>query len=456
MGVNATDSSTSYTNAAYSTNGIAGMASGIDTESVVQSMLSNIQNKIDKQNQKKQQLEWKQEMYRTVIDDINSFQSKYFNLTSSSCIRLASFYDTMSTDVSSKAATVNAGSNAVDSDFDMQVAQLATNTSVSSSKVGSGDVSTSTAKADSFEYDRTVKIKVGDGSEISIDLKGATNDDVVSKINTAVGKDIVAMSDSVVCTDDNGKVLKQKFTLNGAEYTGNVKIKTTTTYTDKDGNALTLNKDDGKYYNADNTEYTGETADIKSDTTAEYTDASGNKLDVKYYNSDDTEYTGDVKTSANVTHTLTFTSDKEVNISGSAAGMAILGLSGTSAKTAAAKDADGKEIADKFELKTSGFNENFAQTGKVNGNVDITLDGVKKTFAIKEGEGMADLEKKVQDAFGSSVNFNQNADGSWGISVNGTGRQFKISANADTMKAIGFEEGTTAVSNQLLRTDTVE
>ncbi len=455
MGVSATDSSTSYTNAAYSTNGIAGMASGIDTESVVQSMLSNIQNKIDKQNQKKQQLEWKQEMYRSVIDDINSFQSKYLNLTSSSCIRLSSFYDTMTTDVSSKAATVTAGSGAIDSKFEMQVAQLATNTSVTSAKVGTGDISTSTAKADSFEFDRTVKIKVGDGSEVEIDLKDATNDDIVSKINTAVGKNVVSMNDSVVCTDENGKTLTQKFTLDGAEYTGNVKIKTTTTYTDKDGNTLTYNKDDGKYYNADNTEYTGEASDIQSNTTAEYTDENGNKLDVKYYNSDDTEYTGDVKTSANVTHTLTFNADEEINISGSAAGMAILGLSGTSAKATAAKDEDGNEIADKFELKTSGFNEIYAQTGKVNGNVDITLDGVTKSFAIAEGEGMDDLAKKVQDAFGSSVNFNKNADGSWGVSVNGTGRQFKISANADTMKAIGFEEGTTAVSNQLLRTDTV-
>lgn len=454
MAINATDSSTSYSNAAYSSKGIAGMASGIDTESVVKSMLSNIQNKIDKQNQKQKQLEWKQEMYRTVISDINDFQSKYFNLTSSSCIRLESFYNTMKTSASSKAATITAGSNAVDSKFDMQVAQLATKTSVTSSKVGTGDISTSTSRSDNFEYDRTVKIKIGDGNEVSVDLKDATREDLASRINSAVGKDIASVTDSVVSTDADGKVLKQKlFSADGSEYTGNVKITTNTTYKDADGNVLNYDKDNNKYTSADGSEYTGE---VTADTKATYTDENGNSLDVKYYDSEDNEYTGDVKTSANVTHNLTFNSDAEMEISGSAAGMAILGLSGTSVKASAAKDEDGNEIADKFELKTSGFNENYTKTGNINGTVDITLDGVKKSFSIKEGEGMSDLAKKVQDAFGSTVKFDKGADGNWNISVAGSGRQFKISANADTMKAIGFNEGTSAVSNQLLRTDTIE
>jgi len=452
MGISAADSSTSYSNAAYSNNGISGMASGIDTDSVVESMLSNIQNKIDKQNQTKQQLEWKQEMYRSVITDINDFQSKYLDLTSSSCIRLESFYNTSSSTSSSSAVSVVPGSNAAACDFDMQVAQLATSTSVTSAKVGSGEVSTSTAKADSFEYDRTVKIKVGDSEAASVDLEGVTSDDICSRINNAVGKNIVSMTDSVTCTDTSGKVLKQKlFAADGSEYTGNVKITTNTTYKDADGNVLTFNKDEGKYYSADNTEYTGE---VTSDTKASYTDESGNALTVKYYNSDDSEYTGDVKTSANVTHTLTFTASEEFEISGSSAGLGILGLSAT-AKGTAAKDEDGNEIAGSFELKTSGFNENFAEVGKVNGSVDISLDGVKKTFAIAEGESMEDLAKKVQDAFGTSVQFTKDANG-WNISVAGTGRQFAISANADTLEAIGFEKGTSVLSNQLLRTDTVE
>ncbi len=452
MGISAADSSTSYTNSAYSSNGISGMASGIDTDSVVESMLSNIQNKIDKQNQNKQQLEWKQEQYREVINDINDFQSKYFDLVSSSCIRLESFYQSSTSTSSSSAVSVTAGNNAAASEFNMQVAQLASSTSVTSAKVGAGEISTSTARADSFEFDRTVKIKIGDADAVEIDLKGATNDDVCDRINAALnGKGIVAMTDSVACTDADGKALTQKlYNSDGSEYTGNVKITTNTTYTDADGNALTKN-DEGKYISADGSEYTGE---VKSDTTATYKDENGNELQVKYFKGDE-EYTGDVKTSANVTHTMTFASTEEFEISGSSAGMAILGLSGTSVKGTAVKDDDGNEVENSFSLKATGFNENFTQVGKVNGSIDITLDGVKKSFSVAEGEGMEDLAKKVQNAFGSSVKFEKDGD-SWNISVDGTGRQFKISANADTLKAIGFEEGTTALSTQLMRTDTVE
>ena len=121
MNVNSSgDTSSGYTNAAYSSKGISGLASGIDTESVVQSMLMPVQNKIDQQTQQQQQLEWKQDAYRDVIDKINTFQDKYLSLTSDSSIRLASLYGSMTAESSSKAVSVTPGSNAVDGDFSMQ------------------------------------------------------------------------------------------------------------------------------------------------------------------------------------------------------------------------------------------------------------------------------------------------------------------------------------------------
>lgn len=354
MNINSTSNeTTSYSNAAYSSKGVSGMVSGIDTESLVQSMLSNVQNKIDKQNQQKQQLEWKQELYRSVISDINDFQNKYFNLTSNSCLRLTSAYNSMKTETSSKAVSVTPGSNAIDGEFKMQVARLASNTSVTSSKVNVGNITSTSAKADSFAYDRSVNIKVGNDT-INVDLSGITDGDVASRINAAAS----------------------------AKGYGNL---------------------------------------VSMDAT---------------------------------TKELSFNAGADIEITGSTAGMAILGLSGT-AKASLAKDANGNDIPGQYELKSSGFNENFAKPGAVNGSVDITLDGVKKTFAIAEGEGMADLAKKVTSAFGSTVKFNQDASGKWDISVEGKGRQLSISANADTMEAMGFDKGTTTLSNQLMRSDTV-
>ena len=385
-----TSQSSTYTNAAYSSKGISGMVSGLDTESLVQSMLSGLQTKIDKQNQAKQQLLWKQEIYRSVISDINSFQSKYFNLTSSSCLRLNSTYDTMKTSCSSSAATITAGSGAVDSDFSMQVARLATASSVTSSKVGTGEIATTTAKSNSFEYSRTVDIKLN-GTNHTVDLKGAsTADEICSRINSAVGSGIVS-----------------------------VKKETVTTYKDDNGNELTYNKDENKYYDKDGNEYTGNVNTTQSE------NAVG----------------------------LKFTSGSEFEISGSSAGMSMIGLSGT-VKSAVAKDEDGNEIAGTYQTESSSVNTAFGEVGKVNGSIDVTLDGVTKSIAIAENESMSNVQKKVQSAFGNTVQFT-NDNGSWKISVAGSGRNISISANADTMEAIGFSKGTTTVSNQLVRTDTI-
>ena len=77
MAVNA--ASSSYVNSASSNKGFSGLASGVDTESMVEQLLSGTQSKIDKQEAMKKQLEWKQEIYRDIISQINSFHDKFFS-----------------------------------------------------------------------------------------------------------------------------------------------------------------------------------------------------------------------------------------------------------------------------------------------------------------------------------------------------------------------------------------
>ena len=45
------DNNSTSSNYSYSSSGLSGLASGVDTESMVKSMLSGIQTKIDQQNQ---------------------------------------------------------------------------------------------------------------------------------------------------------------------------------------------------------------------------------------------------------------------------------------------------------------------------------------------------------------------------------------------------------------------
>lgn len=71
--------STTNTTSTYQSNGIAGLASGMDTEAVVEAMTSDIQAKIDKIKQQQTKYEWKQDAYREVITLLTEFQDKYFS-----------------------------------------------------------------------------------------------------------------------------------------------------------------------------------------------------------------------------------------------------------------------------------------------------------------------------------------------------------------------------------------
>lgn len=76
--------STTNTTSTYQSNGIAGLASGMDTEAVVEAMTSDIQAKIDKIKQQQTKYEWKQDAYREVIDLLTEFQDKYFSYSNPS------------------------------------------------------------------------------------------------------------------------------------------------------------------------------------------------------------------------------------------------------------------------------------------------------------------------------------------------------------------------------------
>ena len=106
------NSMSTYVNKASSSNGFSGLASGIDTESLVESMLSATQAKIDKQNGVRQQIEWKQEIYRDLISQINSFQSQFFSSSSKTNLLSQTFFNVMNAVSASEAFRVNATSSA--------------------------------------------------------------------------------------------------------------------------------------------------------------------------------------------------------------------------------------------------------------------------------------------------------------------------------------------------------
>ena len=119
------------TSSVSSNNGFSGMISGMDTDSLVEKLLSGTQSKIDKQKGLKTQTEWKIENYRDVITQINSFSTKYFNTAfgASSKNNLASsaFFNAMTSKVTGGNAVkiISSSAGASTDDMNIIVKQLA-------------------------------------------------------------------------------------------------------------------------------------------------------------------------------------------------------------------------------------------------------------------------------------------------------------------------------------------
>ena len=127
-----------------SNNGLSGLVSGMDTDSMVKKMLSATQTKIDKQNQLKAVTTWRQEIYQDVVSEINTFKSKYYDSSYGSTLATnlasSSVFNTMVSSVKSGSSVKVVGSDSSASTEDMSVIvkQLAKAASISSSSKMSG------------------------------------------------------------------------------------------------------------------------------------------------------------------------------------------------------------------------------------------------------------------------------------------------------------------------------
>ena len=66
------------------------MASGLDVDSTVITLMTAEQYKIDKANQDQQTLQWKQSAYQDIINDVKDMQNSFFNVSSSDTNLLSS------------------------------------------------------------------------------------------------------------------------------------------------------------------------------------------------------------------------------------------------------------------------------------------------------------------------------------------------------------------------------
>lgn len=76
-----------------SANVISGLASGMDTEGMIENLVKTYQNKILTLNNKATKIQWKQDSYRNIISKMAAFSSKYTSYTSSTNLLSSSFFN---------------------------------------------------------------------------------------------------------------------------------------------------------------------------------------------------------------------------------------------------------------------------------------------------------------------------------------------------------------------------
>ncbi|GEM_PF-994448 len=103
-----------------------GLATGMDTEKMIKDLMKPYNIRLDKMNQDKQILVWKQEMYRDMLTQMNGFRSKYFDVLNNKTYMLSStgFSNNKVTNLVSS-ASVAASSTAVAGDYKIRVEQNA-------------------------------------------------------------------------------------------------------------------------------------------------------------------------------------------------------------------------------------------------------------------------------------------------------------------------------------------
>ncbi len=197
MNVNSSSSySVSGSLTATNSNAITGLASGLDTDSIVEEMLSGIKSKIESKEAEKQQAEWKQEMYRDVISAINDFSSTYldsaYDADTENNLASEDFFDTMiSTSSSSAVSIVSSSSDASEGEMTIEVSQLAEAASLTGVDMADGYTITGSALTsdDLQQLKRTLALDVtvsGATTNVEVDLSDvASSSDLVSAINSA-------------------------------------------------------------------------------------------------------------------------------------------------------------------------------------------------------------------------------------------------------------------------------
>ena len=233
---------------------ITGLASGLDTESIISALVSSYNYKTNKYKKAQTKLSWKQDAWKTLNTKIYSLYSSVGNM------KLSTAYNLKSTTVSdSTKATVKAGNNAPTGTQQLNIIKVAQAGYLTGAQLSnSTTTSTTLAELGYTGGDAKINLTKGDGTTKEITLtQGSTVGDVIASLKDAgVSANYDATNHRIfISSKDTGK--DNDFTLTGGNTEGaralyqlglsvgsdatNATYKSYTQYYDADGNKLQQN-----------------------------------------------------------------------------------------------------------------------------------------------------------------------------------------------------------------------
>ena len=159
---------------------VTGLASGLDTESIITELVSVNSYKVASLQKEQTKLSWKTDAWKSMNSKVYSFYTSTL-----SDLRFSSSYSTRKTTVSdSNVATVKTGSGASNTTQTMRVDQMAKAGYLTGGKLGGGvTADTKLSELDSNIGAGQIKLTIGKGNPINIDITADTTvKDIVDKL----------------------------------------------------------------------------------------------------------------------------------------------------------------------------------------------------------------------------------------------------------------------------------
>jgi len=384
-------SNSSYSSSIYGNrNVLSGLASGMDTESMIENAVSGIKLKIQNLQKKRTKIEWQQEAYRSIIDKAVNFNTKYTSYSSKTNLLSSSFFsNAVNTTTAGTYKDKVTASGKTSSDIKLNaVKQLATAAAYTVSGLGgqfAGEIGGITGEK--FDIADTIPVSTVSGS-LTFQYGGTNGASFDIKFD-----ELEDLNDVVVYDDKGAVVEDPSSTSKLAQAIKNKLSEITYNYT-KNGFQETTTADKAIKVNVDATGVISFEDGLGNGNSVKISSSSG---EIDKYAGDTVIRFGDKLTAD--TPVKDYLEDKELGIT----------FNGTT-----------KKISMNDVLK----------------NVDFTYDATEdKNTQFKNA-----LQKELDDAFGKGK-IEVGRDGEGKLSFTPAGEGDTLSLGGSAIEALGFESG---------------